>query len=248
MTYTTLELRKENGTGWIAFNRPHVKNALSVASFYEVHRAIQQMAQDDEVRTIVLTGKGGNFSSGRDFKDTSEMPPDFEERRNDAFTALECCAKPTIAAVAGYAITGGLTMALSCDIVIAAEDAILQDTHAKIGAITLRASRLYEVLGPMRAKELLFTCRRVTAREALAMGLVNKVVPNVQLEQAASEMAAEINRHDPAVVGAIKNIINKVIRYDQFRMLDLEELEKRRFNDLVSEQKAMAKGRDGLSK
>ena len=88
MTFTTLELRKDNGTGWIVFNRPQVKNAFSVASFYEVHRAIEQMTQDDAVRTIVLTGKGGNFSSGRDFRDTSDVPPDFDERRNDAFTAL----------------------------------------------------------------------------------------------------------------------------------------------------------------
>ncbi len=248
MTYTTLEVRKENGTGWIVFNRPQVKNAFTVASFYETHRAVDALAQDDEVRTIVLMGKGGNFSSGRDFRDTSVVPPDFEERRNDAFTALECCKKPTIAAVAGYAITGGLTMALSCDMIIASEDAILQDTHAKIGAITLRASRLYEALGPQRAKELLFTCRRVTAAEALAMGLVIKVVPTDQLEQAAADLAAQINQQDPVVVSAIKNTINKVIRFDQFRLLELEELEKRRFNDLRSEQQAMAKGRDGLAK
>ncbi len=247
MSYTTLEVKKDQGTGWIIFNRPQSKNALTVASFYEVHQAIDEMTQDDAVRSIVLMGKGGNFSSGRDFKDTSEVPPDFEERRNDAFTALERCPKPTIAAVSGYAITGGLTMVLSCDMVVAADNAILQDTHAKIGAITLRASRMYELLGPMRTKEMLFTCRRIGAAEGLAMGLVNKVVPAAELEQAAADMAAEINRHDPVVISAIKNMINKVIRQDQFRLLDLEELEKRRFNELVPEQSAMAKGREGLA-
>jgi enoyl-CoA hydratase/carnithine racemase len=75
---------------------------------------------------------------------------------------------------------------------------------------------------------------------------VNKVVPREQLEQAAAEMAAQINQHDPQVVGAIKKMVNRVIRADQAAMLDREELEKRRFNDLVSEQKAMAKGRDIL--
>lgn len=248
MNYTTIEVKTENGTGWIVFSRPQVKNAFSVRTFSEVHEALEQLTQDDAVRTIVLMGKGGNFSSGRDFKDPEEVPPDFEERRSQVFNALEYCPKPTIAAVAGYAITGGLTMALSCDLIIAAEDAILQDTHAKIGAITLRASRLYEALGPLRAKEVLFTCRRVTASDALAMGLVNKVVPNDELERAASAMAAEINRHDPAVIAAIKKVINKVIRYDQLRMLDLEEFEKRRFNDRVPEQKAMAQGRDGIAK
>ncbi len=246
MPYTTMELRRDNGTGWIVLNRPEVKNALNITSFYELRQAIAELEADDTVKTIIIMGKGGNFSSGRDFRDKTPVPPDFEERRTEAFSALEYCSKPTIAAVAGWAITGGMTIMMSCDIVIASEDAILQDTHAKIGAITLRASRMYELIGPMRTKELLFTSRRVMAAEALQMGLVNKVVPREQLEQAAAEMAAQINQHDPQVVGAIKKMVNRVIRADQAAMLDREELEKRRFNDLVSEQKAMAKGRDIL--
>lgn len=246
MNYTTMELRRENGTGWIVFNRPEVKNALSIASFYELREAIAEMEADDTVKSLIIMGRGGNFSSGRDFRDKTPVPPDFEERRTEAFNALECCTKPTIAAVAGWAITGGMTIMMSCDIVIASEDAILQDTHARIGAITLRASRMYELIGPMRTKELLFTSRRVGAAEAFQMGLVNQVVARGQLEQAAADMAAQINQHDPVVIAGIKKMVNKVIRQDQMRMLDLEELEKRRFNDLVSEQAAMARGRDIL--
>ena len=133
MPYTALEVRRENGTGWIVINRPETKNALNVAAFYELREAVAELEADATVRSIVVMGKGGNFSSGRDFRDKTPLPPDFEEQRTAAFNALEYCTKPTIAAVAGWAITGGMTIMMSCDIVIASEDAILQDTHAKIG-------------------------------------------------------------------------------------------------------------------
>jgi enoyl-CoA hydratase len=246
MSYATIEVRRQGATGWIMLARPEVKNALSARSFDELRDVLTKLTADDSVATIVLSGKGGVFSSGRDFKDR-DVPADFEERRSHAFAALEYCPKPTIAAVAGYAITGGLTLALACDIIIAAEDAIFQDTHAKLGIITLRASRLVEVLGPLKAKELLFTCRRVTAQEALAMGLVNKVVASARLEAEAEEIAAQISRHDPAVLKAIKHVINKVVRRDQLRLLDLEELEKRRFSELAPESRGLDRGIDDLS-
>jgi len=230
MSASAVESRREGRVGWIRLNRPEVKNALSAASFEEIHRAIEAFDNDDDVGVIVVIGNGGVFSAGRDFRDT-EVPPDFERRRTRAFEALEYCSKPTIAAVAGYAITGGLTLALACDIIIAAQSAVFQDTHAHLGVITLRASRLYEALGPLKCKELLFTSRRVSAQDALAMGLVNQIVPDEALEVAASTMADQIARHDANVLRAIKAVINEVIRRDQRNILDLEELAKRRFED-----------------
>src|SRR5690606_4293689 len=134
---------------------------------------------------------------------------------------------------------GGLTLALACDMIVAADDAVFQDTHAKLGVITLRASRLYEVLGPMKTRELLFTSRRVGAQEALDMGLVNRVVPAAQLAQAAQELAAQICEHSPRALRAIKEVVNRVIRADQARLLELEELAKRRYSEQHAEQDAL---------
>ncbi len=239
MNYTTIEVNREGRIGWLRLNRPKAKNALSVQSFEDIHRGIDELAADEGVGVIVIIGNGGVFSSGRDFRDP-DVPPDFEDRRSRAFHAVEYCPKPTIAAVAGYAITGGLTLALACDLIVAAEDAVFQDTHAQLGIITLRASRLYEVLGPLRAKELLFTSRRVTGADALAMGLVNRAVPADQLEATAGALALEIARHEPGALRAIKSVINDVIRKDQQGLLELEELAKRRFSDLKPEQGSLA--------
>lgn len=239
MSTKTVELKSGQGIGWIRLNRPEVKNALSARAFQDIHEAIEAFDKDDSVAVIVLVGNGGVFSAGRDFRDT-DVPPDFERRRTLAFEAVEYCSKPTIAAVAGYAITGGMTLALACDIVVAAQSAVFQDTHAHLGVITLRASRLYEVLGPLRTKELLFTSRRVSATDALAMGLVNQVVPDEALEEAASAMAAQIVRHDAVTLRAIKAVVNDVIRRDQRLVLELEELAKRRFQDGRSEHASIA--------
>ena len=243
--YSTIEVKKEGRTGWIWLARPEVKNALNARFFDEIHAAVADLAADPEIGSLVLIGKGGNFSAGRDFKDR-DVPVDFEERRASAFSALEYFPKPTIAAVAGYAVTGGMTVAMACDMVIAAEDAIFQDTHAKFGIISMRASRLIELVGLQRAKELLFTCRRVGAQEALAIGLACKVVPADRLEAEARDMAATINGHDSVALGAIKRVINDVVRGEQKRILDLEELEKRRFSDMRPEAKGLDRGLDHL--
>jgi len=174
------------------------------------------------------------------------VPPDFEERRARAFCALEYCEKPTIAAVSGYAITGGLTLATTCDIIVAGEDAVFQDTHARFGIISMRASRLIELIGLQRTKELLFTCRRIDAMEALRIGLVCKVVPPDQLENEARSLAATIGRHDKNAISAMKHVINAVVRDDQRRILDLEELAKRRYHDLISENAGLDRGLDHL--
>jgi len=247
MSYSTIEVRREGSTGWITLARPAVKNALSARSFDEIREAVASHCADPEVTTLVLTGKGGVFSSGRDFKDR-DVPADFEARRSQVFLELEYCPKPTIAAVSGYAITGGFTLALACDLIIAAEDAVFQDNHAMIGAITLRASRLVEAVGPRKAMEILFTCRRVSAQDAYQMGLVNKVVPANRLEAEAAEMADLINRNQPNALKAIKHVVNDVIRRDQQHLLELEELEKRRFNDLAPERGALDRGLAQLSK
>jgi len=236
--YRTIELRRDGKTGWLTLNRPQARNALSARVFDELHHAVDELAADPEVAVIILSGNGNVFSSGRDFRDR-DVPADFEDRRSRAFEALEYCPKPTIAAVAGYAITGGLTLALACDMIVAADDAVFQDTHAKLGVITLRASRLYEVLGPMKTRELLFTSRRVGAQEALDMGLVNRVVPAAQLAQAAQELAAQISVHSPRALRAIKEVVNRVIRADQARLLELEELAKRRYSEQHTEQDAL---------
>ena len=125
----------------IVINRPETKNALNVAAFYELREAVAELEADATVRSIVVIGKGGNFSSGRDFRDKTPLPPDFEEQRTAAFNALEYCTKPTIAAVQGTCSAAGMMLACMCDLIVAADDArflqVLQDVQA--GRLTCRA-------------------------------------------------------------------------------------------------------------
>ena len=208
MPYENLLVRKEGGIATVVLNRPHALNALTEALLDDLVAALAEVEKDDTVHVVILTGAGKAFSAGRDLEGILEG----RERPGGArYKALEDLSKPVIAAVNGYCFTGSFELAVCADIIIASEDAVFSDTHARFGITPGggQTQRLPRLIGPRKAKELLFTCERISAREAERLGIVNKVVPRERLDEEAKEMAKKILKNIPETVSRMKRLINR---------------------------------------
>jgi len=219
--YDNIIVEKAKGVARIILNRPQARNAVTEALLSDLVSAVEDIAKDDSVHVVILTGAGKTFSAGRDLKGVLEGR---EWAGGSRYKVLEDLSKPVIAAVNGFCFTGSLELVMCADIVIAAEDAIFADTHARFGIIPGggQTQRLPRYIGPRRAKELLFACEQISAREAERLGIVNKVVPPEQLEQAAMEMAEKILKNIPEAVSQIKSLINRGMKTDLETGLRLE--------------------------
>ena len=179
----------------LTLNRPDKLNALNPGVFVKLRAHLDAIASDDSVTCIVLTGAGRAFCAGHDLDAiaTGERAPSrhFEPETVDA---LEAISKPTIARIHGHCYTGGLELALACDLLVASESARLGDTHGQWGLVPVwgMSVRLPERVGRSTAKELMFTSRRVSGREAAAMGLVDRCVADDALDETVDALAAEI--------------------------------------------------------
>jgi enoyl-CoA hydratase/carnithine racemase len=219
--YETIVLTKEQGLATLTFNRPRVLNAINQRMLEEIEHALTDFEQDDEVRVIAFTGTGRAFSSGRDLK---EIGIASHQTGAEVWSRLETIGKPVIAAVNGLCFTGALSMLLSFDIVIAAEEATFADTHARYGMVHGggTSQRLRDVVGPRRAKEMLFTCAPITAAEAERIGLVNRVVPADALMSVVRDVAQQISKNDPAALRSAKYLINAGQKWGTAVGLELE--------------------------
>lgn len=213
--------RKDGRIGHIVFNNPQRHNAMSLEMWEATRRILDGYATDDEVRVVVLTGAGGKaFISGADIsrfgeeRTTQEAVAHYNAATERAYAGAHDFPKPTIAMIRGYCIGGGLGLASSCDLRIAAEDARFAVPAAKLGLGYDHAGvkRLMDVVGPSFAKEIFFTARQLDAREALAMGLVNRVVPTAELETYVQNYAETIAANAPLTVGSIKLIVNELLK------------------------------------
>jgi enoyl-CoA hydratase/carnithine racemase len=216
---------REGAVGWITFNRPERHNAMSVEMWEAVPLALDQLEADDEVRVVVLRGAGGKaFISGADITQ-------FEERRtgesgrvgydtvvgaaNQRIASARC---PTIAMVRGYCIGGGLGVALQCDLRIATRESRFGIPAARLGVGYGHAGlkRLMDVVGPSFAMEIFYTARQFSADEALAMGLVNRVVDDGELESFVGEYCGRIADNAPLTIGAVKACVTELLRGREF--------------------------------
>lgn len=213
--------RKDGRAGYIVFNNPQRHNAMSLEMWEATHRILDGYETDDDVRVVVLTGAGGKaFISGADIsrfgeeRATLEAVAHYNAATERAYAGVHDFPKPTIAMIRGYCIGGGLGLASSCDLRIAAEDARFAVPAAKLGLGYDHAGvkRLMDVVGPSFAKEIFFTARQFDAQEALAMGLVNRVVPGAQLEAYVQDYAKAIAANAPLTVGSIKLIANELLK------------------------------------
>ncbi len=223
---------KDAGIGWITFNNPARRNAISVAMRHAILQIMEDFGTDDGVRVIVMKGAGGKaFVSGADIsefekeRNTEEQRAAYaalSQRVSDAMNSME---KPMVAMINGFCLGGGLGTALTADIRIAADDAQFGIPAARMGlGYPYRGMKaLVDVVGPAYAKEIMFTARRFSAEEALRIGLVNRVVPVAALEETVRELAATIAANAPLTVRASKAIIGEALKDEGARDMALCE-------------------------
>ena len=213
----------------LTLNRPEVMNSFNFAMLRELGAKVESLQWDPEVRVIVITGAGDKaFCAGADLKERATLPEDQVRRfiftiRN-LFTFIEFMNKPVIAAVNGIALGGGTELALACDIRIASESATMGLTETRLAIIPGGGGtqRLPRLVGRGKAKELIFTGRRVDAKEALEIGLVNKVTPADKLIDECLAMAAMICEAGPIAIAQAKYAVNYGIEVDLHSGLAIE--------------------------
>jgi len=193
---TTVVLAEHGAVATVTLNNPSKLNVLSATTFGQLRNIVDAIATRDDIECVVLTGAGRSFCAGHSLDAIGDGADEAEARYHEAETidALEALPMPTIAAIRGHCLTGGLELALSCDLLIATEDASVGDTHGQWGLVPVwgMSIRLPERIGWARAKELTFTSRRISGVEAAAIGLVNKAVPADELDAAVATLTAEI--------------------------------------------------------
>ncbi|WDV93504.1 enoyl-CoA hydratase-related protein [Brevibacillus parabrevis] len=211
----TISYRKDGLVGVVTLDRPDVFNCLNLETLTELRKLIAELARDRSTRVVIVTGAGDKaFCSGADLKERRGMSPEQVEvyirTIRDTFSELEKLQKPVIAALNGLALGGGTELALACDLRIMSEQAQMGLTETSLGIIPGAGGtqRLPRLVGKGIAKELIFTARRVFPAEALAIGLVNRVVPHEQLMNVSMELAAQIASNAPLALAQAKFAID----------------------------------------
>ena len=210
----TVLLEVKNGIGYITINRPEALNALSSQVLADLNEVLDQVENSEDIRVVIVTGSGEKaFVAGADIKEMDLMSPiqafEYMTFANNTFTRLSDLRQPTIAVLNGYALGGGMELALSTDIRIGFEKTVVGFPEVGLGIIpgfagTQRMSRL---IGTSRTKELIFTARTVKGQEAYELGILNKLVSAEELLTSAEELAAAIMKNAPLAVEKAKHVI-----------------------------------------
>jgi 2-ketocyclohexanecarboxyl-CoA hydrolase len=212
--YTDILYEKQDGVAWITINRPQARNAFRTRTVAELTEAFTDARWDRSIGVAVLTGAGDKaFCSGGDQKERgqggyspAERPMDVEALHN----AIRHIPKPVIAMVNGFAIGGGHVLHVLCDLSIAAESAIFGQTGPRVGSVDAGHGTgfLARVVGEKKAREIWYLCRQYSAQDALAMGLVNKVVPLAQLRAETEAWCKELLEKSPTALALAKQSFN----------------------------------------
>jgi len=214
MKFECIIYEKQAGIATIKLNRPQVLNAMNKQLWIDFQEALEDVKHDPAIKVLIITGEGRAFSTGADLKDSKDRTP---EQYRDYLVELQETSrkiirfeKPTIAAINGYALGSGYELALACDIRIAAEEAKIGSPEARVtSSVTGGAMRLVQdLIGPGKAKELLFTAEYIDGKEAERIGLVNKAVPLDKLMETTREMAAKIAENSSFSIKMIKQGLN----------------------------------------
>jgi 2-(1,2-epoxy-1,2-dihydrophenyl)acetyl-CoA isomerase len=213
-TYQTIRVEVASGVATFTLNRPDSLNALNATMRSELLAALKAVRRDDAARAVVLTGEGRGFCSGADLQGGSgerEFRRVLTTEYNPLIAAIRDLPKPVIAAVNGVAAGAGVSLALACDLVWAAEEARFIQAFVKIGLVPDSGSTrtLVRALGRHRAAELIFTGEPLSAAEAHAAGLVNRVVPGAELAAAVATLAAALAAGPTRAIGFAKRLINQ---------------------------------------
>jgi len=234
MEYTTILYEQIGAIVKITLNRPKVLNALNADMVIELKHAIERIAQDDSVKVMIVTGAGRAFSAGVDLKAMNQQSGIkgglFEGNSiislgNEMIETMQTMPKVTIAMVNGYTFTGAMELMMTFDLILAADEAKIGDTHAKWGIMPKwgMTQRLPLLVGILKARELSFTARAVTGKEAERLGLVNRSVPLAELESATMQMAGAILQNSAQAIAAIKLLYHKGIHTTLKEGLQIEQ-------------------------
>ena len=211
----SIRIEREGALGIIVIDHVSRRNAMTSAMWSALPAAIDELALDPDVRVLVLRGAGDvAFISGADIsefadKRSPENAREYEAVNERAYDAVRECPKPVLAMIHGFCMGGGLGLAIAADLRIAADDALFGVPAAKLGLgyPPRGMATLLALVGPARAKELFYTARRFTAREALAMGLVGEVVAKTELEEHTLALAESIAQNAPLTLRSVKTTI-----------------------------------------
>lgn len=228
--FETVDVSVEQGVARVVMNRPDALNALNMQLKEELAEVWRALADSSEVRAVLLTGAGRAFSTGGDIKQMDpDRGPEVTRQRmakllRDTVIPLARLDKPVLAAVNGHAHGLGLSLALACDIVYAAQSAVLSMAFTRVGLAPDGGASYFlpRLVGLSRAKELMFTGRRLSAQEALELGLVSRVLPDEQLMPAAGDLAAELAAGATVAIGAAKRLLNESSMHTIEEMSELE--------------------------
>jgi enoyl-CoA hydratase len=211
--------RKDGAIGWLVFNNPERRNAVSLEMWQAIARVLADFEADPEVRAIVLTGAGDKaFASGADISQFEKQRADtegvqrYEQTSGAAMQRLKALDKPTLAMIRGYCLGGGLNIAAACDLRIAADDARFGIPAARMG-LGYRADAmkvLVDLVGPAFTREIMITARQFGAAEALQMGLVHKVVAVAELEAVTRQYCDMIAANAPLTIRTAKRVLREV--------------------------------------
>lgn len=222
--------KREDGIATILLNRPEAANAFSVQMLYDLHEALHDVKYDPNVRVVIITGSGEKvFCAGADLKERATMNPQQVKRTVSLIRSnvndVEELPQPVICALNGSAFGGGLELALACDIRLAAHDARMGLTETSLAIIPGAGGtqRLPRIIGRGKAKELIYTARRIDAFEAERIGLVEHTVPKEELLDKALELASEIAKNGSIALQQAKYAIDKGSEVDLQTGLAIEQ-------------------------
>jgi enoyl-CoA hydratase len=229
MTQTDKMLaRKDGGVGTVVFNNPERHNAVSLEMWEATKKILDGFAADNDIRVVVLTGAGGKaFVSGADIskfeseRATLEAVRAYNVKSDAAYSSIAEFPKPTIAMISGYCIGGGLGLATCCDLRICTDNSRFAVPAAKLGLGYgyNGLKRLVDIVGPAFAKEIFYTARQFDAKEALAMGLVNRVVAAAELDAYVKNLTDMIDANAPLTIKAVKFTIGEILKDESKRDL-----------------------------
>lgn len=220
----------QNRVGIMTLNRPKLFNCLSMAAHQAINAALDEFEADDNIRCVLIKAEGKHFCTGADLQEVSSFRGETSAVKNflqtglDTFRRLENSPLPVVVAQQGLALAGGLELLMSADIVFSAESAQLGDQHAQFGLVPGwgGSQRLTRIIGRRRAMDLFFTARWISAQQALDWGLVNYVLPEQELVQAALDYCQELTKKSASGLSTMKELVNRGLELSLDAGLQLE--------------------------
>jgi enoyl-CoA hydratase/carnithine racemase len=223
-------VQKRGPLGLVTMQRAAALNAFSVGMAREMKAAVESLASDPSIWVVVARAHEGRaFSVGADLKESERMSADQlldrRESLREMFASFRAIPQPSIASVFGFALGGGCELALSCDLIVAADDAVFGFPELLVGLVPAGGGTtlLPQAVGVRRAKEMMFTARRIDAAAARDLGLVSRVVPRALLDEATTELALEISRTSPSAARIVKRVVDESSALSFQAALALEE-------------------------